>query len=72
MNFACHLLPQLDTSLLAASVRVRPEQLKKLVAMVGARLAGDEEGGGQAICLKLPLIKFNTEYVPKPKKKKKV
>jgi len=58
---------KLDTSLLTESVRVRPDHLKKLVAMVGAHLHSDSLNQQQLIVLKLPLATFNINYVGKKK-----
>jgi len=61
---------KLDTSLLTESIRVRPDHLKKLVAMVGAHLNNDSVSQSQFIVLKLPLANFNVNYVGKKKKGK--
>eukprot|EP00092_Neocalanus_flemingeri_P002032 GFUD01002169.1.p1 GENE.GFUD01002169.1~~GFUD01002169.1.p1 ORF type:complete len:409 (-),score=108.62 GFUD01002169.1:45-1271(-) len=61
---------KLDTSLLTESVRVRPDHMKKLVAMVGAHLSNDSVNQTQHIVLKLPLANFNVNYVGKKKNKK--
>jgi len=61
---------KLDTSLLTESIRVRPDHLKKLVAMVGAHLSNDSVNQSQHIVLKLPLANFNVNYVGKRKNKK--
>jgi len=61
---------KLDTSLLTESIRVRPDHLKKLVAMVGAHLSNDSVNQSQYIVLKLPLANFNVNYIGKKKNKK--
>ena len=61
---------KLDTSLLTESIRVRPDHLKKLVAMVGAHLSNDSVNQSQFIVLKLPLANFNVNYVGKKKNRK--
>ena len=60
---------RLDTSLLSESIRVRADQLKKLVMMVGATTMSDSMSQGQTIVLRLPLSTFSMEYVPKAKKR---
>ena len=61
---------KLDTSLLTESIRVRPDHMKKLVAMVGAHLTNDTVNQSQYIVLKLPLANFNVNYMGKKKNKK--
>jgi len=59
---------KLDSSLLTESMRVRPDHLKKLVAMVGAHITNDSTNQSQHIVLRLPLASFNVNYVGKKKK----
>lgn len=58
----------LDVSLLTESIWVRPDHLKKLVGLVGARMVADSQGQGQKIALKLPLVTFNMEMMRKRKR----
>ena len=60
---------RLDTSLLTESMRVRPDHLKKLIAMVGAHISNDSANQSQFIVLRIPLANFNVNYVGMKKKK---
>ena len=63
---------KLNASLLTESIRVRPDHLKKLVAMVGAHLRNDSVNQSQFTVLKLPLANFKDNYVGKKMKKGRI
>jgi len=58
-----------EVSQLTEALFVRPDHLRKLVSVVGARMEGDSNGQGQKIMLRLPLASFTMEMMRSRKKK---
>jgi len=58
-----------EVSQLTEALFVRPDHLRKLVSVVGARMEGDSNGQGQKIMLRLPLTSFTMEMMRSRKKK---
>ena len=62
---------RIDAGLITESVRVKPDQLKKLVSMTGAYMTTDQHTQSQVINLKLPLATFQvSSFTPKKKNRK--
>jgi len=58
-----------EVAQLTEALFVRPDHLRKLVSVVGARMDGDAHGQGQKIVLRLPLTSFSMEMMRSRKKK---